>query len=64
MFSTYPATFLGRSCFAKVLQDRGLKLLQSEGIEVLLGVFASEVTKDEVRAHSPHVPYIAFFMVS
>lgn len=34
----------------KVLQDRGLKLLQSQGIQVLLGNVASEVTKDEVRA--------------
>lgn len=35
--------------FAKVLQDRGLNLLQSQGIQVLLGNVASEVTNDEVR---------------
>ena len=44
--------------FAKVLQDRGLNLLQSQGIQVLLGNVASEVTKDEVRAF---VRFVFFF---
>ncbi|CAM9882946.1 unnamed protein product, partial [Ectocarpus sp. 13 AM-2016] len=34
--------------FDKVLQDRGLNLLLSEGIKVLLGKVASEVTEEEV----------------
>lgn len=45
--------------FAKVLQDRGLNLLQSQGIQVLLGNVASEVTKDEVRAF---VHFFFFFL--
>lgn len=42
----------------QVLQDRGLNLLKSQGIEVLLGNVASEVTKDEVR------PQMPFFMAA
>lgn len=38
-----------RVFFGKVLQNRGLNLLQSQGIQVLLGNVASKVTKDEVR---------------
>lgn len=37
----------------QVLQDRGLQLLRKQGIQVLLGEYAVEVTKDEVRRPTP-----------
>eukprot|EP00752_Nemacystus_decipiens_P005671 g5132.t1 len=44
--------------FEEVLQNRGLNLLQSQGIQVLLGNVASEVTKDEViLKNGRRVPY-------
>ncbi|CBN78336.1 NADH dehydrogenase (ubiquinone) [Ectocarpus siliculosus] len=44
--------------FEEVLQDRGLNLLQSQGIEILLGSAASEVTKEEVvLKNGKRIPY-------
>ncbi|CAM9618636.1 unnamed protein product, partial [Hapterophycus canaliculatus] len=44
--------------FEEVLQNRGLNLLQSQGIQVLLGNVASEVTTDEVvLKNGKRVPY-------
>lgn len=36
-----------------MLQDRGLNLLREQGIEVLLGETAAEVTKDNVSKQTP-----------
>ncbi|CAM9719719.1 unnamed protein product [Ectocarpus sp. 12 AP-2014] len=44
--------------FEEVLQNRGLKLLRSQGIEILLGSAASEVTKEEVfLKNGKRIPY-------
>ncbi|CAM9357939.1 unnamed protein product [Ectocarpus fasciculatus] len=44
--------------FEEVLQDRGLNLLQSQGIEILLGSAASEVTEEEVvLKNGKRIPY-------
>lgn len=51
-FMYTPTSDLRRCWCAQVLQDRGLNLLQSQGIQVLLGNIASEVTKDEVLMYS------------
>ncbi|CAM9093564.1 unnamed protein product [Ascophyllum nodosum] len=44
--------------FDKVLQDRGLKLLRKQGVEVLLGEVAAKVTEEEViLKNGKRIPY-------
>eukprot|EP00904_Undaria_pinnatifida_P012839 jgi/Undpi1/8686/HiC_scaffold_25.g11151.m1 len=48
--------------FEKVLQDRGQNLLLKQGVEVLLGATAAEVTRDEVILRSgKRIPYSLCF---